>query len=115
MRLNDIFEEWDKKRGKTGLRTYKGYLINDFESMNEYSKELNYLIIRRSNLKITQPMLAKALGCARETIRNYETRRSKDDWRYIYSVKYILDNYEWHLRQMETQRLLVVAGTPIKQ
>ncbi len=115
MRLNDIFEAWDKKRGKSGPRTDKSYLINDFESMDDYTKELNILIIRRSNLKITQDMLAKALGCNRYTIRNHETRRTQDNWFYIYAAKYVIDQYEWHLRQLEACKIMVIASTSIKQ
>ena len=115
MRLNDIFEKWDKKRGKSGFRTGKGYLINNIDSMDEYSKELSILIIRRTGLKITQEMLAEALDCTRYTIRNYETRRTQDNWFYIYSAKYIIDQYEWHLRQMEAHKLMAVTGTTIRQ
>ena len=115
MRLNDIFETWDKKRGKVGFRTDKAHLINNVNSLDEYTKELNILIARRSGLKITQNMLADALECSRYTIRNYETRRAQDNWIYIYAAKYIIDQYEWHLRQMEAHKIMVMACTPIRQ
>lgn len=100
-RLDYIFGKWDVDRWRNGYGSAtKQFLTYDIW-LDDYGKELRKLINRRISLKVSQRMLSEGLDCSRDTIKNNETRKVKDDWKFIYASNYILDKYKEHIQSME--------------
>lgn len=98
-RLDYIFKKWDQDRWALGYGTAKKQFLTYEVWGDDYGKELRTLINRRIAMRVSQRMLSEAMDCSRDTIKNYESRKVKDEWRFIYAANYILDKYKEHILQ----------------
>ena len=102
-RLSYIFSKWlviECSRRRTVLGKPRKY--DDTET--EYEKELCKLYNRRTQLGVSLNMLALALGKSRPGLSLIENGKlNSENWLYIYSANYILDQYEnWLDNEVKT-------------